>query len=146
MPLLGLIAAVHDVSTIITRTRLDVTVNLHKGTVTICTVLATFGTLPCSIRTTASTDHFRTALCKTEMVVQAYVLISAACTCTVAGSIRITGCIAGCYRAVGKVACRRISHCIVLLDTKQKRKKTASLSADGSEFFVCCSFVAIAAR
>lgn len=133
MPLSGLTAAVHDVSTIITRTRLDVTVNLHKGTVTICTVLATFGTLPCSIRTTASTDHFRTALCKTEMVVQAYVLISAACTCTVAG-------------AVGKVACRRISHCIVLLDTNQKRKKTASLSADGSEFFVCCSFVAIAAR
>lgn len=57
------------------------------------------------------------------MVVQAYVKISAACTCTVAGSIRVTGGVAGRYRAVGVVACLRISHCFDILDTKQNKKE-----------------------
>ena len=46
---------------------------LSKAVITICTVLRTLWALPPPIRTAAPSDYLRATLCKTEVVVQAYI-------------------------------------------------------------------------
>lgn len=85
--------------------------------VTILTVLRTSRACPCFVRAAASTNYFR--LRETEVVAQTGIGFTAAGACPVAGGGRVTRGVAKGYRAVGIVARRRFSHCLV----SETRKK-----------------------
>lgn len=71
---------------------------------TICTVLRTLLTLPCSVSAAASTDHWTTSLCKAQMIFQAYITGVTATAGPAVDRGRLTRTVAGGFRAVGKIA------------------------------------------